>query len=52
MDKNLTPYEDFQMKQYGNVLRENKNPLGAEEFENGQMDQEKPIQEWHNEQSI
>ena len=50
MQNNLTPFEQFQIERYGNILKENNNLLEAEEFENGETEQDKQIQDWHNEQ--
>lgn len=50
MQNNLTAFEQFQQDRYGNILKENNNPLEAEEFENGAAEQEKQIQDWQNEQ--
>lgn len=52
MENNLTPYQQFQMERYGNILKEQDNPFEDEEFENGEMDMNNQIQEWHNEQMI
>jgi hypothetical protein len=52
MENSFTPYEEFQLLRYGNIVKEDNNPLEAERFENGEVEQNINIQEWHNEQQF